>query len=104
MLPRGVALRTNAAGRGSGPHCPQAGGPRPRARRFIFFKGTLGRAAREVGAPPGPARPRSRRFIFCKVTLAEVARELDVSPGTLCRWAREGLVPLPDNRWTPAAL
>jgi adenylate cyclase len=38
------------------------------------------------------------------VTLAEVARELDVSPGTLRRWAREGLVPLPDNRWTPAAL
>jgi adenylate cyclase len=38
------------------------------------------------------------------VTLAEVARELDVSPGTLRRWAREGLVPLPDDRWTPAAL
>jgi adenylate cyclase len=36
------------------------------------------------------------------VTLAEVARELDVSP--LRRWAREGLVPLPDDRWTPAAL
>jgi adenylate cyclase len=38
------------------------------------------------------------------VTLAEVARELDVSPDTLRRWAREGLVPLPDDRWTPAAL
>jgi len=38
------------------------------------------------------------------VTLAEVARELDVSPDTLRRWAREGLVPLPDHRWTPAAL
>ncbi len=38
------------------------------------------------------------------MTLAEVARELDVSPDTLRRWAREGLVPLPDDRWTPAAL
>jgi adenylate cyclase len=38
------------------------------------------------------------------VTLAEVARELDVSPDTLRRWAREGLVPLPGDRWTPAAL
>ena len=38
------------------------------------------------------------------MTLAEVARELDVSPDTLRRWAREGLVPLPEDRWTPAAL
>ena len=38
------------------------------------------------------------------MTLAEVARELDVSPATLRRWAREGLVPLPEDRWTPAAL
>ena len=38
------------------------------------------------------------------MTLAEVARELDVSPDTLRRWARDGLVPLPDDRWTPAAL
>jgi adenylate cyclase len=38
------------------------------------------------------------------VTLADVARELDVSPATLRRWVREGLVPLPDDRWTPAAL
>jgi adenylate cyclase len=38
------------------------------------------------------------------VTLAEVARELDVSPDTLRRWTREGLVPLPGDRWTPAAL
>ena len=33
-----------------------------------------------------------------------MARELDVSPDTLRRWAREGLVPLPEGRWTPAAL
>jgi adenylate cyclase len=39
-----------------------------------------------------------------RVTLAEVARELEVSPDTLRRWAREGLVPLPNGRWTPAAL
>src|SRR3954452_8375458 len=44
--PRGVALRTNAAGRGSGPHCPQAAGPRLRSRRFLS-----GRTRR---SPPGP--------------------------------------------------
>ncbi len=38
------------------------------------------------------------------MTLAEVARELDVSPATLRRWARDGLIPLTDDRWTPAAL
>jgi adenylate cyclase len=38
------------------------------------------------------------------VTLADVAREVDVSPATLRRWVREGLVPLPEDRWTPAAL
>ena len=38
------------------------------------------------------------------MTLAEVARELDVSPDTLRRWARDGLVPLPDGEWTPAAV
>ena len=38
------------------------------------------------------------------MTLADVARELDVSPATLRRWADEGLVPLPNGRWTPAAL
>jgi adenylate cyclase len=38
------------------------------------------------------------------VTLAEVARELDVSTATLRRWARDGLVPLQDDEWTPASL
>jgi hypothetical protein len=28
---------TNAAGRGSGPHCPQAAGPLERFRRFFFL-------------------------------------------------------------------
>ena len=37
-------------------------------------------------------------------SLNEVARRLDVSPGTLRRWAREGIVPLRDGRWTPAAI
>ena len=36
--PRKASPLTNAAGRGSGPHCPQAAGPRPRSRRFIFFE------------------------------------------------------------------
>jgi len=36
--------------------------------------------------------------------LSEVARMLDVSPDTLRRWTREGIVPLRDGEWTPAAL
>jgi adenylate cyclase len=38
------------------------------------------------------------------LTLADVARQVDVSPATLRRWVRDGLVPLPEDRWTPAAL
>ena len=37
------------------------------------------------------------------MSLAEFARELDVSPATLRRWVKDGLVPLPDGEWTPAA-
>ena len=38
------------------------------------------------------------------MTLTEVARSLDISPATLRRWVAEGLVPLRDGEWTPAAL
>ena len=38
------------------------------------------------------------------MTLAEVARQLDVSAATLRRWVKDGLVPLPNGRWTPAAV
>jgi adenylate cyclase len=38
------------------------------------------------------------------MTLAEVARQLDVSPATLRRWVKEGIVPINDGRWTPAAV
>src|SRR5215208_2228292 len=37
-------------------------------------------------------------------SLNDVARRLDVSPATLRRWCREGIVPLRDGRWTPAAI
>ena len=50
--PRKASPLTNAAGRGSGPHCPQAAGPRPRSRRFIFL--WVGHARR--------GRPRARRL------------------------------------------
>ncbi len=37
-------------------------------------------------------------------TLTEVARMAEVSPDTVRRWTREGIVPLRDGRWTPAAV
>ncbi|HYM57078.1 MAG TPA: adenylate/guanylate cyclase domain-containing protein [Solirubrobacteraceae bacterium] len=39
-----------------------------------------------------------------ELTLSEIARRLDVSPPTLRRWVRDGIVPLPNGRWTPEAL
>ena len=46
-------------------------------------------------------------FIFGvmpELTLSEVARRLDVSPATLRRWVKDGIVPLGNGRWTPAAV
>src|SRR3954464_11878730 len=37
------------------------------------------------------------------MTLADAARALSVSPATLRRWVADGLVPLRDGQWTPAA-
>ena len=37
-------------------------------------------------------------------SLTDVARALSVSPATLRRWVAEGIVPLSDGEWTPAAL
>src|SRR3954468_11472692 len=36
-------------------------------------------------------------------SLTDVARALSVSPATLRRWVAEGIVPLREGRWTPAA-
>jgi adenylate cyclase len=41
---------------------------------------------------------------MAEVTAADVARRIDVPPATLRRWVRSGLVPLPNGRWTDAAI
>ena len=78
--PQGVANTTNAAGRGSGPHCPHSGG--------VFSE-----------APPlsFPAPRGSVKAAMAEPTAAEVAREIDVPPDTLRRWVAPGLVPLRDG-------
>jgi adenylate cyclase len=38
------------------------------------------------------------------LTLSDVARRIDVSPATLRRWVNDGIVPVADGRWTPAAI
>jgi len=46
-------------------------------------------------------------FIFGpmpELTLTDVARRLDVPPATLRRWVKDGIVPLGNGRWTPAAI
>jgi adenylate cyclase len=39
-----------------------------------------------------------------ELTLTDVARSLSVAPATLRRWVDDGIVPLRDGKWTPAAL
>jgi adenylate cyclase len=39
-----------------------------------------------------------------ELTLSDVARRLDVSPATLRRWVKDGIIPLGNGRWTPAAV
>jgi adenylate cyclase len=61
------------------------------------------RAALPAGG--GTARPVSPLFLSMpELTLTEVARRVDVRPDTLRRWVREGVVPLDDGAWTPAAV
>jgi adenylate cyclase len=46
-------------------------------------------------------------FIFGPMpdlTLSDVARRIDVSAATLRRWVNDGIVPIDDGRWTPAAV
>jgi len=46
-------------------------------------------------------------FIFGpmpELTLTDVARRLDLPPATLRRWVKDGIVPLGNGRWTPAAV
>jgi adenylate cyclase len=52
------------------------------------------------GHDRGPAA-----FLFMTdVSLAEVARRIGIAPGTLRRWVGDGIVPLPNGEWTPAAV
>jgi adenylate cyclase len=38
------------------------------------------------------------------LTLSDVARRIDVSPATLRRWVSDGIVPMANGGWTPAAV
>ena len=38
------------------------------------------------------------------LTLSDVAQQVGVSPATLRRWVKDGIVPLGNGRWTPAAV
>ena len=42
--------------------------------------------------------------VMSDLTLSEVAQRVDVSPATLRRWDKDGIVPLGNGRWTPAAV
>jgi adenylate cyclase len=42
--------------------------------------------------------------VMSPLTHSEVARRIDVSPDLLRRWVRDGIVPLSDGEWTPAAI
>jgi adenylate cyclase len=42
--------------------------------------------------------------VMSDLTLSEVAQRVDVSPATLRRWVKDGIVPLGNGRWTPAAV
>ena len=67
-------LRTNAAGRGSGPHCPQAAGPRPRSRRFLFRRVMPDLDAQRCRAPArrlaGHAAALGQRRASCRCATA----------------------------------
>jgi adenylate cyclase len=42
--------------------------------------------------------------VMSDLTLSEVAQRVEVSPATLRRWVKDGIVPLGNGRWTPAAV
>jgi adenylate cyclase len=42
--------------------------------------------------------------VMSDLTINEVARRVEVSTATLRRWVKDGIVPLSNGRWTPAAV
>jgi adenylate cyclase len=42
--------------------------------------------------------------VMSDLTISEVAQRVHVSPATLRRWVKDGIVPLANGRWTPAAV
>ena len=68
------------------------------------------RPRQRAALPAGAAGLTVRRFFSPerygrrRTLAAEVARSLEVSPATLRRWVADGIVPLRDGGWTPAAI
>ena len=86
--------RTNAAGRGSGPHCPQAAGPRPRSRRFHVSAVPIVWADERVGRGRRGARARrpacSRRAAGARAALRRARLRVPARPRRPARRARRG--------------
>jgi adenylate cyclase len=65
------------------------------------------RPRQRAALPAGGEIARTISPLFSRMddlTLTDVAEQVDVKPDTLRRWVREGVVPLADGTWSPAAV
>src|SRR6185295_19567332 len=86
-----------------------AGSRRLRRRRGPARRESVVGQTRRAASPQGDGVARPRRSIYigavaeALISLSEAARIAGVAPSTLQRWARGGVVPVKEGRWTTAA-